>query len=509
VIEPRIQYVTTGDGVNIAYATAGEGSCLIVAPSPPVSHVQHQWNVFPELYGGLVRFRTICFDFPGSGLSDRRPIDFSMDAMLPKMEAVADRVASAPFALLAIMDGAPFAIAYTAAHPEAVSHLIIVDGYTKYSDLEPGPFAEVEATLREQDWTLYTETMAKVLMGFEDPVLTAAFGEFIRDCVEPEALRAAFSAQAKGAWDVAPELLGQIVAPTLVLHNRGNRFYAVNVGRRIAAAIPGARFMLVDDMTYKEVPPLIERFILETTAQKGRDVPSGMTAILFADIADSTALTERLGDATFRERARELDSALRFAIREQSGMPIEGRLLGDGVLAVFTSARHAIEAALACRAAGAGAGMPLHLGLHGGAVNIAARISGLSEPGEVLVSDTVRALARTSAGAAFEDRGQQRLKGVSDSVHVWAVKPGDASSLSEISSRRKSAYPDQLTAREVEVLRLIAGGRTNAEISLELALSKRTVARHITNIYGKIGARSKVDAASYAMRHGLTREAEN
>ena len=152
------------------------------------------------------------------------------------------------------------------------------------------------------------------------------------------------------------------------------------------------------------------------------------------DIADSTALTERLVDAPFREKARDLDATLRTFIREHAGTPIEGKLLGDGVLAVFTSARHALEASLACGKAGDNVGLPLHLGLHagdvirednnvyGGAVNIASRISGLSTPGEVLVSDTVRSLARTSAGVAFEGRGEQALKGVGDAMRVWAVK---------------------------------------------------------------------------------------
>src|SRR5438874_10647991 len=90
----------------------------------------------------------------------------------------------------------------------------------------------------------------------------------------------------------------------------------------------------------------------------GEDLPSGMTAILFADIADSTGLTERLGDAAFRAKARDLDASLRTVIRKHSGTPIEGKLLGDGVLAVFTSARQAIEAALACGAAGSHAGLP-------------------------------------------------------------------------------------------------------------------------------------------------------
>jgi DNA-binding NarL/FixJ family response regulator len=62
----------------------------------------------------------------------------------------------------------------------------------------------------------------------------------------------------------------------------------------------------------------------------------------------------------------------------------------------------------------------------------------------------------------------------------------------------------RLTPRELEVLRLIAAGHTNREISDELVLSVRTVARHITNVYGKIGARSKAEATAFAIRHNLT-----
>ena len=79
------------------------------------------------------------------------------------------------------------------------------------------------------------------------------------------------------------------------------------------------------------------------------DNTRGATAvILFADIVDSTALTERLGDAAFRSAARTLDERMRTAIRVAGGIAIEGKLLGDGVLAVFTSAANAIDAALAC-----------------------------------------------------------------------------------------------------------------------------------------------------------------
>jgi adenylate cyclase len=54
-------------------------------------------------------------------------------------------------------------------------------------------------------------------------------------------------------------------------------------------------------------------------------------------------------------------------------------------------------------------------------VNIAARIAAISAPGELLVSDTVRSLARTSAGVSFEDREEQALKGIDDPVRVFAV----------------------------------------------------------------------------------------
>jgi DNA-binding CsgD family transcriptional regulator/pimeloyl-ACP methyl ester carboxylesterase len=66
--------------------------------------------------------------------------------------------------------------------------------------------------------------------------------------------------------------------------------------------------------------------------------------------------------------------------------------------------------------------------------------------------------------------------------------------------------PSRLTPRETEVLCLIAAGQTSKEISRNLSLSIRTVGRHITNIYEKIGARSRADATAYAVRHRIATE---
>jgi DNA-binding NarL/FixJ family response regulator len=66
--------------------------------------------------------------------------------------------------------------------------------------------------------------------------------------------------------------------------------------------------------------------------------------------------------------------------------------------------------------------------------------------------------------------------------------------------------PGGLTAREAEVLRLVAAGRSNSEIAAVLFLSEKTVARHLSNIFSKLDVSSRTAAAAYAYEHGLTRD---
>ncbi len=65
------------------------------------------------------------------------------------------------------------------------------------------------------------------------------------------------------------------------------------------------------------------------------------------------------------------------------------------------------------------------------------------------------------------------------------------------------AYPDGLTQREVEVLRLIAAGKTNRQIAEELIISSRTVGNHVSSILNKTNAADRAEAAAYASRHGV------
>jgi len=66
-----------------------------------------------------------------------------------------------------------------------------------------------------------------------------------------------------------------------------------------------------------------------------------------------------------------------------------------------------------------------------------------------------------------------------------------------------STYPAGLTAREVEVLRLVAKGRTSSEIAIELKIKEKTVAHHLTHIFNKTNSENRAAAAVFAIRHGL------
>jgi class 3 adenylate cyclase len=173
----------------------------------------------------------------------------------------------------------------------------------------------------------------------------------------------------------------------------------------------------------------------ERDGATGTPTRAGMDTrvILFTDIADSTTLTERLGDFAYRARADKLDTSVRSLVRECDGEVVEGITLGDGNLAVFPSARRAIDCARRAHDTARSVGFRLHVGIHagdvirsatnvyGGAVNIAARVCTQAAAGETLVSETVRSLARTSAGTDFADHGLHRLKGITDPHRLYAV----------------------------------------------------------------------------------------
>jgi class 3 adenylate cyclase len=442
-MEPRIQYAKTADGVSIAFYTLGEGMPLLLMPDIPTSHIQLEWQ-FPEYRRWterLVQKRMLVrYDCRGCGLSERDVTDFSLDALVLDLEAVVDRLGLERLALFGKFADGPVTVAYAVRHPERVSHLVLWCTWARASDVFQSPQVKALIALRNQDWELITETFAHISFGWPEGEEARRYAGLIRESITQEAFQAAIDGI--GETDVT-DLLPQVRSPTLVLQRRHAPYPDVDIARRLASGIPDARLVILEgeSPTYRvdieRSLAAIDEFLRGgAEAAAKTELPEGMAVILFADIVESTALTEEMGDAAFRAKARELDTSLRKVIRECSGTPVEGKLVGDGVLAVFTSARQAIECALKCGSAGDSVGLRLHLGIHagdviregnnvyGGAVNIAARIATASAPGEVLVSDTVRGLARTSAGVAFDDRGEQSLKGVAEPQRLFVVRGG-------------------------------------------------------------------------------------
>ena len=82
---------------------------------------------------------------------------------------------------------------------------------------------------------------------------------------------------------------------------------------------------------------------------------------------------------------------------------------------------------------------------------------------------------------------------------------GAASDLARLAAaaRGTAGQAGGLTRRELEVLRLVTVGKTNRAIAAELVVSEKTVARHLSNIFNKLGLSSRAAATAYAFRHGL------
>ena len=443
-MEPQIQYAKTEDGVNIAYYALGHGPAVVRMPNNVWSHFQLQWQAVPAqraiAEAVAARFTHVEYDSRGAGSSTREVSDFSLDAYILDLEAVVEQLSLENFTLIGQVSAGPVAITYAVRNPQRVSHLILANSYVRYADVLATPVGETNQALLGKDWTIFTEAIAQLMTGWYEAA-ARQFAARARETVSQEVALASNRELEK--FDVT-DLLPQIQTPTLVVHD-GSIWPPVESSRSLAAQIPDARLVVSDDILgtvvavgeFLGVDPVTEEEVRGlSTGQRPSD-PEGMTAILFLDIADSTALTTKLGDAAYREKERTLDASLRAAITDAGGTPVEGKVLGDGVMAVFTSARQAIEAAQRCRDLGNEAGLPLHLGIHagdvvregnnvhGGAIQVAARVVNVAEPGEILVSATVRDLARTSAGVDFEDRGEHQLKGIPEPQRLFAVQAAE------------------------------------------------------------------------------------
>jgi adenylate cyclase len=155
-----------------------------------------------------------------------------------------------------------------------------------------------------------------------------------------------------------------------------------------------------------------------------------LATILFTDIVGSTELAVRLGDESWQRLVAAHHAAVRRELRRFRGRELD--TAGDGFFAAFDQPAQAVRAADAIVAAVSELGVSIRAGLHAGeteasdgklggiAVHIASRVMSAAEPGEVLVSSTLRDLV-TGSGLEFRNRGLQELKGVPGEWHLWAL----------------------------------------------------------------------------------------
>jgi class 3 adenylate cyclase len=444
MVDLQVQYVRSLDGTRIALSTLGSGRPFVLSPTQWLGTMEALWEIptFRDNVQRLARGRmVVLYDHRGQGFSERNVTDLSLDRRIEDLAAVADRVADSRIQLGGQLFSSIVATAYAARAADRVSHLVLWSPLATGRDFRLSPTTRALMTIADFDWQFYVRAQAVVDFGWTQAGLLA--GDKLVRGVSAEMMGETFAAGRD--MDVSADI-PLLDVPTLVIHRNDARDRDMTTSQAVAANIRDALFVTTESSSMSpfvgqldEEMDVLERFLDEGQRSMERSHSSHSTEIiLFADIVDSVATTERMGDAAFRERARALDDALRSAIAAAGGTAIDGKLVGDGVLATFSAASQAIDAALRCAAAGNDGGLPLHLGIHagdvireqnnvyGGAVNIASRISALSAPGEVLVSDVVRALARTSAGVVFEDRGEQALKGVADPQRVYAVRATEA-----------------------------------------------------------------------------------
>jgi len=438
VLQPQVRYARTTDGVNIAYASAGSGPPVLIFPFPLITHVSRIWTLPGAVAGPLAEsFRVTTYDTRRCGMSDRVAEDFSIEAMLRDVEAVAGAARLERSPVVAYWDAVPIALAYAARYPDRVERLVLIDGWCTFRDFIDVPSHQASQALRDQDWTLYTDTAVRVLTRSDDDALSREWAAFWRASIDRDSYWP--SNDAIYRWDVSSVVPG-VRAPALLIHYKDNGFVPVAAAQHIASLLPDARLVVSDVFFQSHHLPVIREFLSgETPGRVSAGRAGVFRVVLFTDLVDHTAMTSRLGDDKARELLREHERITRDALRDAGGTEV--KTMGDGFMASFASVTRAVECAVALQRAlaarnaraadgealtvriGINAGEPIAEDgdLFGATVILAARIMTQAGGGEILVANTVRELC-AGKGFVFEPRGDFVAKGFPDAVRVFAAR---------------------------------------------------------------------------------------
>lgn len=253
----RIGFCEVSDGTKIAYATLGSGTPLLKAANW-LTHLEFDWTspIWGECFSEIARTRTfIRYDERGCGLSDWEVKDLSFHAFVEDLEVVADTLALERFPLLGISQGAAVSIEYAVRHPERVSGLILIGSYAAgwrhLASPEEKARREAVRTLTEVGWgtdnPAYRHIFSQTFMPDAGARELAWFDEFQRLTTSPH--NAARFQDAFGDIDVR-DRLGQVRAPTIVLHSKDDQRIPLEQGRAVASGIPGAQFVPLESRNH-------------------------------------------------------------------------------------------------------------------------------------------------------------------------------------------------------------------------------------------------------------------
>ena len=244
-MEPQIQFCTSGDGTRLAYAVFGEGFPLVQVTSWG-STIEGDSEYLDA--AGFVKNigagrRLVMYDRRGTGASQRDVDDLSLDAQVADLSAVVEHLGLEEFDLFGGSEGAAIASIYAARHPERVRKLVFFSAYPIGSDLAPKGSIDALAELMLQNWSLARRAVADVIYPDGPTEMQRLYAKKLGRESSPQA--AAQSIKLSHSLDVTAEMR-QIVAPTLVIHRRGDRNVPIDAGRAVASLIPNARFLAIE-----------------------------------------------------------------------------------------------------------------------------------------------------------------------------------------------------------------------------------------------------------------------
>ena len=307
---PPVQYVATRDGWSIAYTVTGAGQPMIFFP-PGFESVHTLWRYYPEWMRGLAaRFRLICFDARGEGLSQRGlPEGLSLSDLGLDLEAVTDRFKDESFVFYACGARGHDAVRFALKNPGRVRAMIWNIASIDNSAWPSAFFRD----LSSQNWLLFLDALAGHSTSREERRMRA---EDHAACVNLEDLQIFIRVQEVSSVE---DELQAFRVPLLVLHPRDFPSLPVEESMKVAARATNARFVPIDgDIVYGD-------------AGQGFAAIDDFIASLPADEATSPASSEPAAGLSTREI-----EVLRLVAAGRSNQQIADEL----VISVNTVNRH-------------------------------------------------------------------------------------------------------------------------------------------------------------------------